>query len=117
MFTFGMLGVVIGILLWVVDFWIWLRSSGWSTVSKATMYLLLPVVYGLGFFAIVVGLGVDHWDDSSAWYWDTWLLLGSSAVIQSLYGASRFRGLARALTAIFPGFVMLAIVWWYRSIV
>lgn len=114
---YGVLGVAIGVLLWVVDFWLWLRSKSWSMVSKVRMYLFLPAVYAFGFFTIVVGLGLDHWDDSSAWYWDTWLLLGSSAISQALYGASRFRGLARAILAIFPGLVMLAVVWWYNSIV
>jgi hypothetical protein len=74
-------------------------------------------MYTVGFFAVFVGLDLDNWDDSCAWYWDTWFLIVTTALLQAGYALTRFRGVARTILTILPTALTVGFGWWYNSIV
>ncbi|MFN3326969.1 MAG: hypothetical protein ACK5AZ_26040 [Bryobacteraceae bacterium] len=108
--------VVLGLLLWVGSVGIWRQTRQSTVLTRLALYPAILVLYAFGYFAVLVGLGIDRWDDSSAWYWDTWLLFGSTAILGAGYAITRFMGILRVFLAAMPVIGFAVLVWFYVSI-
>lgn len=85
-------------------------------IAKLIYYSVLPLFYGVGYFLVFSGLGIDKWDDSSVWYWDTWLLLFSTTAILAWYAYLHFYDKLRVVLSVAPIMLLSAVVWRYNSV-
>ena len=105
----------LGLLLCSAAFAVWAQSKTTHLPLRLAFWPACAVLYATGLFLVLVGLGVDRWDDSSAWYWDTWLLFGSTCVVAMGYGVTRFNGALRSFIAVVPVVCFGLLVWFYLS--
>lgn len=106
---------VVGLVLWAGAWGFWKGSRNGGLFTRLLFYPLVLLLYAAGFFIVTVGLGIDHWDDSSAWYWDTWMLVGSTACVGAWYAVSRLTGVTRVVLTAIPLAGLVAFVWLYLS--
>lgn len=93
--------VTFGMLTWAGVVGIWIVSLRSGVYVRIALYIAWLVLYMVGFFCVYMGLEIDKWDDSPAWYWDS-LLFGSMTALAVWYGRSRFSGTLRALFTVVP---------------
>ena len=105
--------VAVEILLLAGAYALWRNSDQTHFVVRFFCYLAVMVLFSLSLVLTLMGLGIDRWDDSSDWYWDTWLLFTSTAATGMLYAQTRFTGAYRVLLTILPvaGVIWLIVVY------
>lgn len=106
---------VIGFVALVCVVCIWGLSRYTGVYLRVALYFVMLLLYMVGYFAVFVALGIDRWDDSSGWYWDTWLLFVSMAALATGYARTRFRGALRTWFAAIPLVVLVALILFYGS--
>jgi len=104
--------VLVGMSLWAVCFGLWNLSGHVSVALRLGILVLILLVYQVGFFFVVVGMGIDNWDDSSRLYWDTYLLWGSTIGLGVLYTVLKFNGALRGAVLVFQSLVYAAMAGW-----
>lgn len=104
--------VLFGLLAWICVYMLWKKASLiTSTKLNKIFYLLLIIIlYPIGYFLIFVGLGIDHWDDSSKWYWDTWLLFSSTTALIISYSLMKLDRILRVIIPIITGLIFITVV-------
>lgn len=101
-------------LLWTGVVGIWIVSLRTGVYARIALYIAWLVLYMVGFFFVFMGLGIDKWDDSSAWYWDSWLF-GSMAALAVSYGRLRFTGTLQTWFTVLPLAGLMSLVLFYIS--
>lgn len=83
---------VLGLAAWTISYLLWRLADRQGLLVRLGLLLIFVVLYQVGLFLVLVGLGVDNWDDSSRLYWDSWLMLGSTVVAAIAFIVTRFGG-------------------------
>lgn len=113
--VFHLLLAGLGLLLWGATYAIWTQTKAAHLVLRLAFWPACAVLYAAGYFLVLVGQGIDRWDDSSAWYWDTWLLFGSTAAVAAGYALTRFAGALGSVLSLMPVAYVGYLVWYYVS--
>lgn len=103
--------VAIGLVALGLAFLLFRRPASDAWVLKLVWFLLFPLLFQVGYALVLMGFGLDRWDDSSAWHWDTWVGFGAAALLAVAFAVSRFRGAARVVFALLGVGWLLAPAW------
>lgn len=102
---------VVGLAAWAGSYLLWRLADRQGLLVRLALLLLFVVLYQIGFFLVLVGMGVDNWDDSSRLYWDSWLMLGSTVVATIAFIVTRFRGPLRVGLILASASYAAVLVW------
>lgn len=105
--------IAIGLLLLTLAWVLFRRPTSDPWLVRFGAFLGFPLLFQVGYALVLMGFGLDRWDDASAWYWDTWLGFGAAALLAMLFAVTRFRGAARVVLTLLAAGWFAYPFWFY----